>query len=48
MKLNYPIFTNDAEFRRRFHLEVEVGRKVGGFRAAQVADADPDANGPGW
>jgi hypothetical protein len=46
VKLIYPLFANDAEFRRRFRLEVEAGRKVGGFHAAQVIDADPDAERP--
>jgi len=46
VKLIYPVFANDAEFRRRFRLEVEAGRKVGGFHAAQVLDADPDAERP--
>jgi Protein kinase domain len=46
VKLIYPSFANDADFRRRFRLEVEAGRKVGGFHAAQVVDADPDAERP--
>jgi hypothetical protein len=46
VKLIYPIFANDVEFRRRFRLEVDAGRKVGGFHAAQVVDADPDAERP--
>jgi Protein kinase domain len=46
VKLIYPSFANDAGFRRRFRLEVEAGRKVGGFHAAQVIDADPDAERP--
>ena len=46
VKLIYPVFADDAEFRRRFRLEVEAGRKVGGFHAAQVVDADPDAERP--
>jgi Protein kinase domain len=46
VKLIYPGFANNAEFRRRFRLEVEAGRKVGGFHAAQVLDADPDAERP--
>jgi serine/threonine protein kinase len=46
VKLIYPVLANDAEFRRRFRLEVEAGRKVGGFHAAQVVDADPDAERP--
>jgi hypothetical protein len=46
VKLIYPVFAHDDEFRRRFRLEVEAGRKVGGFHAAQVVDADPDAERP--
>jgi hypothetical protein len=46
VKVVYPNFANDTEFRRRFRLEVEAGRKVGGFHAAQVVDADPDAERP--
>jgi len=46
VKLIYPVFANDVKFRRRFRLEVEAGRKVGGFHAAQVVDADPDAERP--
>jgi Protein kinase domain len=46
VKVIYPAFANDVEFRRRFRLEVEAGRKVGGFHAAQVVDADPDADRP--
>jgi hypothetical protein len=46
VKLIYPLFANDVKFRRRFRLEVEAGRKVGGFHAAQVVDADPDAERP--
>lgn len=46
VKLIYPVFANDAGFRRRFRLEVEASRKVGGFHAAQVIDADPDAERP--
>jgi eukaryotic-like serine/threonine-protein kinase len=46
VKLIYPVFANDVEFRRRCRLEVEAGRKVGGFHAAQVVDADPDAERP--
>ena len=46
VKLIYPIFANDVEFRRRFRLEVDAGRKVGGFHAAQVVDADPEAERP--
>jgi len=46
VKVIYPAFANDAGFRQRFRLEVEAGRKVGGFHAAQVVDADPDAERP--
>ena len=46
VKLIYPRYANDAEFRRRFHLEVEACRKVGGFHTALVLDADPDADRP--
>jgi protein kinase-like protein len=46
VKLIYPLLAHDVEFRRRFRLEVEAGRKVGGFHAAQVVDADLDAERP--
>jgi hypothetical protein len=46
VKVIYPNFASDAGFRQRFRLEVEAGRKVGGFHAAQVVDADPDAERP--
>src|SRR5262252_4952646 len=46
VKLIYPVYANDDDFRRRFRLEVEAGRKVGGFHAAQVVDANPDAERP--
>ncbi|MFH7596434.1 serine/threonine-protein kinase [Streptomyces racemochromogenes] len=37
---------HDADFRRRFALEVAAARKVGGFYTAQVVDADTDAVRP--
>jgi Protein kinase domain len=46
VKLIYPALADDAGFRRHFRLEVEAGRQVGGFHAAQVVDADPDAERP--
>jgi len=46
VKLIYPSYANDVKFRQRFRLEIEAGRKVGGFHAAQVVDADPDAERP--
>jgi serine/threonine protein kinase len=46
VKLISPLFAGDPEFRRRFRREVEAGRKVGGFHAAQVIDADLDAERP--
>jgi hypothetical protein len=46
VKLIRPVYASDAKFRRRFRREVEAGRKVGGFHAAPVVDADPDAPRP--
>lgn len=46
VKLIYPLFADDAEFRRRFRLEVEACSMVGGHYTAQVVDADPDADRP--
>jgi Protein kinase domain len=39
-------YAADAGFRRRFALEVEAARRVGGFFTAQVVDADPDGERP--
>jgi hypothetical protein len=46
VKVIHPVYANDAEFRRRFRREVEAGVKVGGFHAAHVVGADPDADRP--
>ena len=46
VKLISPRFASDDDFRQRFCLEVEAGRKVGGFHAAHVVDADPEADRP--
>ncbi len=46
VKLINPLFASDPEFRRRFRKEVEAGRRVGGFYAAQVIEADLDAERP--
>ena len=46
VKLIRPVYASDAKFRRRFRREVEAGRKVGGFHAAPVVDADLDAPRP--
>lgn len=46
VKLINSLYAGHAEFRRRFRLEVEAGRKVGGFHTAQVVDADPGADRP--
>jgi hypothetical protein len=46
VKVINSVYANDAEFRRRFRLEVEAGHKVGGHYAAQVIDADPGADRP--
>ncbi|WP_326630269.1 serine/threonine-protein kinase [Nonomuraea fuscirosea] len=37
---------HDEGFRRRFAIEVEAARLVGGFYTAQVVDADTDADQP--
>ncbi|MGW8635688.1 serine/threonine-protein kinase [Streptomyces sp. NPDC055793] len=39
VKLVNPELAEDVEFRRRFALEAEAARKVGGFYTAQVVDA---------
>ncbi len=36
----------DIEFRRRFAQEVEAAKRVSGFHAAPVVDADPDGEPP--
>ncbi|WP_020015202.1 serine/threonine-protein kinase [Promicromonospora sukumoe] len=46
VKLIHPALAGDAEFRTRFRREVAAARRVGGFWAAQVVDADPDAERP--
>jgi sugar lactone lactonase YvrE/predicted Ser/Thr protein kinase len=44
VKLIHPAET--AQFRDRFAREIEAARRVGGFHAAPVVDADPDADPP--
>ncbi|MFJ3404532.1 serine/threonine-protein kinase [Promicromonospora sp. NPDC090134] len=46
VKIVHPDLAGDAEFRTRFRREVAAARRVGGFWAAQVVDADPDAELP--
>ncbi|MBO2454134.1 protein kinase [Actinomadura barringtoniae] len=46
VKLVRPEYGADRQFRRRFAVEVEAARRVGGFFTAQVVDADPDAERP--
>lgn len=46
VKVVRPELADDAEFRRRFTVEVEAAQKVGGFYTAQVVDADPGADPP--
>ncbi|MFD7307994.1 serine/threonine-protein kinase [Promicromonospora sp. NPDC059942] len=46
VKVIHPDLAGDAEFRTRFRREVAAARRVGGFWAAQVVDADPDAERP--
>ena len=43
VKVVRPELAGDEGFRRRFALEVEAARRVGGFYTAQVVDADPAA-----
>src|SRR3954469_15633163 len=44
VKLVRPGFAEDSGFRRRFALEVEAARRLGGFYTAQVVDTDPSAD----
>ncbi|GAA1652996.1 hypothetical protein GCM10009733_057780 [Nonomuraea maheshkhaliensis] len=46
VKLVRPDLADDPGFRRRFALEAEAARRVGGFYTAQLIDADPDADPP--
>ena len=46
VKVAHPELAGDTEFRRRFTIEVEAARRVGGFYTAQVVDADPDGDPP--
>ncbi|MFI2364444.1 serine/threonine-protein kinase [Promicromonospora sp. NPDC019610] len=46
VKVVHPDLAGDAEFRTRFRREVAAARRVGGFWAAQVVDADPDGERP--
>lgn len=46
VKVVRPELADDDEFRRRFAVEVEAARQVGGFYTAQVVDAAPDADPP--
>ncbi|WP_406253393.1 protein kinase [Streptomyces atratus] len=46
VKLVNPELAEDTEFRRRFALEAEAARKVGGFYTAQVVDAGVDDDRP--
>ena len=46
IKVVHPRHANDPSFRRRFAHEVASARQVGGFHAALVVDADPDADPP--
>ena len=41
-----PTLPDNPELRRRFAIEVEAARTVGGFYTAQVVDADPDGDPP--
>ncbi|MEU5882248.1 serine/threonine-protein kinase [Spirillospora sp. NPDC047279] len=46
VKVVHPHFADNPAFRRRFTKEVAAARRIGGFYAAQVVDADPDADPP--
>ncbi|GAA4095761.1 serine/threonine-protein kinase [Actinomadura miaoliensis] len=46
VKVVRPELAGDAAFRRRFAMEGEAARRVGGFYTAQVVDADPHADPP--
>jgi len=46
IKVVHSHYANDPNFRRRFAREVAAARQVGGFHAALVVDADPDAGSP--
>ncbi|WP_405861708.1 protein kinase [Streptomyces sp. NBC_00090] len=46
VKVIKPEFAADQGFRERFRREVEAAKKVGGFHAAAVVDADPEATRP--
>jgi WD40 repeat protein len=46
IKLINPEFASSAAYRERFAREIDAARRVGGFHAAQVVDADPRAELP--
>src|SRR5690606_23792594 len=46
VKVIRPELADDPEFRTRFRREVAAARRVGGFWAAQVVDADTEADRP--
>lgn len=46
VKVVYPEFAADPEFRARFRQEVSAARRVSGAFTAPVVDADPDAEHP--
>lgn len=46
VKLIRSDYARNPQFRKRFALEVQAARRVGGFHTAQVIDADPDAEAP--
>ncbi|MFB4306571.1 serine/threonine-protein kinase [Actinomadura sp. GTD37] len=46
VKVIHPYLAEDAQFRRRFELEVAAVRRVGGIHTVQVVDARADADPP--
>ncbi|REE97288.1 serine/threonine-protein kinase [Thermomonospora umbrina] len=46
VKVVHPELAADDGFRRRFAVEVESARRVGGFHTTPVVDADPEGDPP--
>jgi hypothetical protein len=46
IKVIHPECADSPQFRERFAREIDAARRVGGFHAAQVVDADPSADPP--
>ncbi|HUN35828.1 MAG TPA: serine/threonine-protein kinase, partial [Trebonia sp.] len=46
IKVINPAYADSPHFRERFAREIDAARRVGGFHAAQVVDADPEDDPP--